>query len=29
MRYPLKMTANLARYVATKRFRGEQKFPMS
>ena len=28
MRYPLKMTANLARYVATKRFRGTKKFPM-
>ena len=28
MRYPLKMTANLARYVATQRFRGAQKFPM-
>src|SRR5882762_779421 len=28
MRYPLKMTANLARYVATQRFRGAEKFPM-
>ena len=28
MRYPLKMTANLAKYVATQRFRGAQKFPM-
>src|ERR1700691_4141823 len=28
MRYPLKMTANLAKYVATQRFRGTKKFPM-
>ena len=28
MRYPLKMTANLAKYVASKRFRGAKKFPM-
>ncbi len=28
MRYPLKMTANLAKYVATQRFRGAKKFPM-
>ena len=28
MRYPLKMTANLARYVAGQRFRGAKKFPM-
>src|SRR5271170_3254221 len=28
MRYPLKMTANLAKYVATQRFRGTNKFPM-
>jgi hopanoid biosynthesis associated radical SAM protein HpnH len=28
MRYPLKMTANLARYVASKRLRGAGKFPM-
>lgn len=28
MRYPLKMTVNLARYVAKNRFRGAQKFPM-
>jgi len=28
MRYPLKMTVNLARYVAKNRFRGARKFPM-
>jgi hopanoid biosynthesis associated radical SAM protein HpnH len=28
MRYPLKMTANLARYIAKKRFHREEKFPM-
>src|SRR5215472_1464259 len=28
MRYPLKMTVNLARYLAKNRFRGAQKFPM-
>ena len=28
MRYPLKMTANLAKYVASQRFRGAKKFPM-
>ena len=28
MRYPLKMTVNLAHYVAKNRFRGTQKFPM-
>ncbi len=28
MRYPLKMTVNLAKYVATQRFRGVEKFPM-
>jgi hopanoid biosynthesis associated radical SAM protein HpnH len=28
LRYPLKMTANLAKYVATQRFRGTKKFPM-
>ncbi len=28
MRYPIKMTANLAKYVATQRFRGVKKFPM-
>ena len=28
MRYPLKMTANLARYVASKRMSGAEKFPM-
>ena len=28
MRYPLKMTANLAKYVAGKRLRGTQKFPL-
>ena len=28
MRYPIKMTANLAKYVATQRFRGAKKFPM-
>ena len=28
MRYPLKMTANLAKYVASNRLRGTQKFPM-
>ena len=28
MRYPLKMTANLARYIAKKRFQREEKFPM-
>src|SRR6201984_3848687 len=28
MRYPLKMTANLAKYVASQRFRGTKKFPM-
>ncbi|MGA7794462.1 MAG: adenosyl-hopene transferase HpnH [Candidatus Acidiferrales bacterium] len=28
MRYPLKMTANLAKYVAGQRFRGTKKFPM-
>jgi hopanoid biosynthesis associated radical SAM protein HpnH len=28
MRYPLKMTANLARYIAKKRFNREEKFPM-
>ena len=25
MRYPLKMTANLAKYVATQRFRGDEE----
>ena len=28
MRYPLKMTANLARYVASQRLHGSEKFPM-
>src|SRR6201981_2410349 len=28
MRYPLKMTANLAKYIASKRLRGTEKFPM-
>src|SRR5246500_4908210 len=28
MRYPLKMTANLAKYVAGRRLSGVQKFPM-
>jgi hopanoid biosynthesis associated radical SAM protein HpnH len=28
MRYPLKMTANLAKYVASQRLRGADKFPM-
>jgi len=28
MRYPLKMTANLARYIASKRLHGTAKFPM-
>jgi hopanoid biosynthesis associated radical SAM protein HpnH len=28
MRFPLKMTANLARYIAGKRIRGEEKFPL-
>src|SRR5450759_3426022 len=28
LRYPLKMTANLAKYVATQRFRGTKKFPI-
>src|ERR1700736_6112181 len=28
MRYPLKMTTNLARYIASKRLRGTAKFPM-
>jgi len=28
MRYPLKMTANLAKYVASNKLRGTQKFPM-
>ena len=28
MRYPIKMTANLAKYVAGQRFRGTKKFPM-
>ena len=28
MRYPLKMTAKLAKYVATQRMRGAEKFPM-
>jgi len=28
LRYPLKMTANLAKYVAGQRFRGTKKFPM-
>ena len=28
MRYPLSMTAKLARYVATQRMRGAEKFPM-
>jgi hopanoid biosynthesis associated radical SAM protein HpnH len=28
MRYPLKMTANLARYLVTKRMSGAEKFPM-
>jgi len=28
LRYPLKMTANLAKYVAKQRFRGTKKFPM-
>jgi hopanoid biosynthesis associated radical SAM protein HpnH len=28
LRYPLKMTANLAKYVASQRFRGAKKFPM-
>ena len=27
MRYPLKMTANLAKYIATQRMRGTEKFP--
>jgi hopanoid biosynthesis associated radical SAM protein HpnH len=28
MRFPLKLTANLTKYIATKRIRGEQKFPL-
>jgi hopanoid biosynthesis associated radical SAM protein HpnH len=28
MRFPLKMTANLTRYIAGKKLRGEKKFPM-
>src|SRR6202161_3290372 len=28
MRYPLKMTANLARYVASKKLQRTEKFPM-
>ena len=28
MRYPIKMTANLAKYVTAQRFRGIKKFPM-
>ncbi len=28
LRYPIKMTANLAKYVAGQRFRGTKKFPM-
>ena len=28
MRFPLKLTANLTRYIATKRIRGENKFPL-
>ncbi len=28
MRYPLKMTTKLAKYVATQRFKGVEKFPM-
>ncbi len=28
MRFPLKLTANLTRYIASKRLRGEQKFPL-
>jgi hopanoid biosynthesis associated radical SAM protein HpnH len=28
MRFPLKLTANLTRYIATKRMRGEKKFPL-
>ncbi len=28
MRFPLKLTANLTRYIAGKRIRGEQKFPL-
>ncbi len=28
MRFPLKLTANLAGYIASKRFRGEEKFPL-
>ena len=28
MRYPLKMSANMARYIAGKRLHGEKKFPM-
>ena len=28
MRFPLKLTANLTRYIATKRLRGEGKFPL-
>ncbi len=28
MRYPLKMTVNLSRYVASKKMRGTKKFPM-
>jgi len=28
MRFPLKLTANLTRYIATKRIRGEKKFPL-
>jgi hopanoid biosynthesis associated radical SAM protein HpnH len=28
MRFPLKMTANLARYIASQRLRGPEKFPM-
>jgi hopanoid biosynthesis associated radical SAM protein HpnH len=28
LRYPIKMTANLAKYVTTQRFRGIKKFPM-
>ena len=28
MRYPLKMTANLAKYITTQRLKGTDKFPM-
>jgi hopanoid biosynthesis associated radical SAM protein HpnH len=28
MRYPLKMTTNLAKYIAKNRFKGREKFPM-